>query len=537
MKLRSGVALVAVIAAALGAAAALIETRFSPFQMTLWRAIWPFAMGLFSLLCAQVLMRRRLSLPKVSPWAVIVAAFVLCLLVGWISGAAWPNSGDEYGYSYLADTLLHGRLWNPAPPDAPLFATWHIPTIDGKTFAYYAPGWPAVIAIFKSIGLEQLASPVMTALMGYALLRTLRLLEVSAGLQAVGLAMILFSPFILFNGASLYPHAATGALVALIAWTRLSDDARPAVWKPLLIGVFFSILLQIRYETCAEVAAVYVIERFCLRRSKALPELVFTGIGAIPSILFLLYYNYDITGHALLLPYSWANPYYHLGLWGFGDDGQHSPDRGLLHAAIWSGELAEYAGLALIPPYVLALGVKWRRGTLRFFDVLLPVAIAFYFLQPDNGGHRYGPRYWFFGWPPVILTIMSGLRGDRERTDGERIAAYAWTSFAYCAGSLVVLCLVTRVYIDARREVYATAPPSEPAVVLVPKRPFIGWRWQSLPIYMYPEDFTRNDMDYAAPVLYGNGTAPNAVALACRMPGRHVYEWDGLGRYTEQKCS
>ena len=101
---------------------------------------------------------------------------MLCLLVGWVSGAAWPNSGDEYGYSYLADTLLRGRLWNPAPPAAPLFATWHIPTIDGKTFAYYAPGWPAVIALFKSIGLEQVASPAMTALMGYALLRSLRLL-------------------------------------------------------------------------------------------------------------------------------------------------------------------------------------------------------------------------------------------------------------------------------------------------------------------------------------------------------------------------
>ena len=54
---------------------------------------------------------------------------------------------------------------------------------------------------------------------------------------------------------------------------------------------------------------------------------------------------------------------------------------------------------------------------------------------------------------------------------------------------------------------------------------------------MYPGDFTRNDLDYAAPVLYGDGSVPDAVALACRMPGRHVYAWEAVGRYAEQKCS
>ncbi|HYZ62620.1 MAG TPA: hypothetical protein VE650_09205, partial [Acetobacteraceae bacterium] len=378
---RLGFAALALASAVLGAAAALIETRYSVFDMAPGRAAWPLAMGLLATLGAAWL-GRSWAPPALRPGLVIAAAFAACALVGWVSGAAWPNSGDEYGYTYAARTFLAGRFYNPAPPAPPLFETWHIATVAGKTFAYYAPGWPALIALFQPLGLERLISPALIALMGYGLLRAMRLLAVPPSWQGFGLAAILFSPFILFNGGSLYPHAATGAVLALIIWTRLSDDARPAWWKAVLIGVLFSILLQIRYETFAVVLGVYVLERLLLRRVRALPEFVLAGIGAIPSVLFFLYYNWAITGSALTPPYSWSNPHYHMGLWGFGDDGQHSPARGLLHAAIWSGELAEYAGLALLPPYALALAAKWRRGTLRFFDVLLPVVFLFYFLQP-----------------------------------------------------------------------------------------------------------------------------------------------------------
>ena len=54
---------------------------------------------------------------------------------------------------------------------------------------------------------------------------------------------------------------------------------------------------------------------------------------------------------------------------------------------------------------------------------------------------------------------------------------------------------------------------------------------------MYPGDFTRNDLDYRSPVLYGNGLVAGAVGLACQLPGRHVYAWLAPGRFVEQKCS
>lgn len=49
------------------------------------------------------------------------AAVLLASILAYTAAAIWPNSGDEYGYLYLADTLLRGRFYNPAPPAPGLF--------------------------------------------------------------------------------------------------------------------------------------------------------------------------------------------------------------------------------------------------------------------------------------------------------------------------------------------------------------------------------------------------------------------------------
>ena len=200
---------------------------------------------------------------------------------------------------------------------------------------------------------------MLTALIGFALWRSLRLLRVSPELEGLGLAAILFSPFVLLNGGSLYAHTASGAAVSLIIWTRLSADLRPSWLKEVGIGAIFSVLLTIRYDAFGVVLVLYAAERIWRARGMgAFGEFALAGIGAIPLLVCSLFYNHAITGSWLTPPYTWANPHYHMGLWGFGDDGQHSPGRALEHLAVWSGELAEYAGLAMAPLFALALAAK-----------------------------------------------------------------------------------------------------------------------------------------------------------------------------------
>ena len=520
-------ALAAILSAGLGAAASLVETRYSVFQITPARAVWPLVAGVLSIGVAAWL-PQTWSLPDLRPAAVIAASFVVSLLLGWLAGVGWPNSGDEYRLRLPRGHAARRALVESGAPVPPLFETWHIPTVGQETFAYYAPGWPAIIALFRPFALERLISPLMTALMAFALWRSLRLLRVPPELHGLGLAAIIFSPFVLLNGGSLYPHAASGGVVGVIIWTRLSAELRPSWLKEACIGALFSVMLTMRYDAFAVVLVVYVTERLWRRRTAVVSEFAIAGLGAVPLLLLWLLYNHGITGSWLTPPYTWANHNYHMGLWGFGEDGQHSPGRAAQHVAVWTGELAEYAGFALVPLYALALVAKWRRRDIRFYDLLLPAVVVFYCLHPDNGGFRYGPRYWFYGWIPVILTILSGL--DQEWR--ERFGRFALVNLAFCAGALPVLTLVCRLNIDIRREIYATQRP--PRLQRARPQP----RLRPVPVAIPDEPRLSRRLHAQRPRREGPSALrgwrlPNAVELACQLGGRHVYS----GRRAENTWS
>src|SRR5271166_3516382 len=85
---------------------------------------------------------------KFADGIVTSVAVLLTLILAYTAAAIWPSSGDEYGYLYLADTLLRGRFYNPAPPAPGLFDFFWIGMHDGKSVSQYPPGWPAFLAIF-----------------------------------------------------------------------------------------------------------------------------------------------------------------------------------------------------------------------------------------------------------------------------------------------------------------------------------------------------------------------------------------------------
>jgi hypothetical protein len=49
-------------------------------------------------------------------------------------------------------------------------------------------------------------------------------------------------------------------------------------------------------------------------------------------------------------------------------------------------------------------------------------------------------------------------------------------------------------------------------------------------------DFTRNDLDWTGPILYGRADVPDAVARSCRLRGREVYRWEPPGRLVREIC-
>ena len=98
------------------------------------------------------------------------------------------------------------------------------------------------------------------------------------------------------------------------------------------------------------------------------------------------------------------------------------------------------------------------------------------------------------------------------------------------------LIMTGRAYIDARREIYAAAPPVAPAIVLVPDRVLRPWPWPWFGAVAYALDSARNDIDFKGPVLYGLADAPDAVARACRLGGRAVFHWRAPGGLERMVC-
>ena len=472
------------------------------------------------------------------PAVVVGLAVVGSLLAGWLGGVAWPNSGDEYSYLFMADTFASGRLFVPAPPDTALLETFHILTRDGIAFSPYPPLWAAVVVPFRLLGVVWLANPLLTACLGAVLAGAMRAVQPAAAVQGPALALVLLTPFTLFLGGSLFPQTLACTLTAGIVWAQLADEARPAWWRKVLVGGLFGLLLLTRFDVAGLVLLAFAADRLWVRRWWALADGLLVLAGVLPFLLALGAYNAAITGDPLLYPGTWAGP----SLTGLvAEDAAESPvGRAAAQDVYFIGTLAQFSGLPVAALGLVGLVAKLRARRGRFYDWLLPVALLAFTFIPFSGDHQYGPRYWFWAWPFALLTALGSVidAGGQVRVGRKPVplAGFAGAALVCAAAGFCVLLLTTHAYIDARRAVFDTAPPPGRAVVLVPNRWLWLWPWQRVPLPAANRDFTRSGTDFDGPVLYGRDDLPDSVERACRLPGRVVYRWQSGGIFESVSC-
>ena len=251
-------------------------------------------------------------------------------------------------------------------------------------------------------------------------------------------------------------------------------------------------------------------------------------------------------GGLLKTPYAWASQGAHIGLWGKHVVMADAVGAALLRTAHWLGELAAFTSPVLICLVAVAVVRLLRAGRIRWHDTLLPVSICFYFLYPANGGHEFGPRYWFFAWPTAMLSVAAGLGGGEPgwlrvgqwRLDARALAAAHLPAFL---GMAMATSLFTHLYVDQRRQVVGALPPVPRALVLIPTRALMISRWQSVPITAHSADFCRNGVDTTADVLYGRADnnfqqAELFTRNACTFAGRPVFLWQAPGVVVPVDC-
>jgi hypothetical protein len=238
-----------------------------------------------------------------------------------------PGIHDEFSYLLMADTFAHGRLANPPHPMWVSFETFHV-----NWFPTYSSMYPPAQGFALAFG-QILGHPWIGVLLSDAAMCVAILWMLQAWMPArwafLGAALVALK----FGIASYWMNgywggavAATGGALVLGALARIVR--RATMRDAVLLGLGIAILANSRpYEGllfCAPAAVWFMWWLAGKTKSKDAPRTrlrkVVTPLGLVLTLTaaFMGYYNWRLTGNALLFPHLLNTRTYHtapLFLW------------------------------------------------------------------------------------------------------------------------------------------------------------------------------------------------------------------------------
>ncbi len=395
---------------------------------------------------------------RTAAFLIIGILFAASLLLVWVL-RAFPNSADEYGYIYEAETFLAGRLWNPLPPHHEFFSFLHIFEKDGKWVSEYPPGWSIVLAAGRLLYLPYwLVCPIVGAVL---LLAVWKLGQRQNGSLGGILAVLLVgcSPFFLFNAASYFNVVPSATMGILFCWAMLEFLDRPSVSNALCAGAALGMVGLIRSYDAVVFAIPFAIQFLRVARRPHYALALWIIAAGLPFLAVLLLSQLAITGSALTPVTTWGYPKFKLGLFPSYENGhQTTPLMQLSFAVFNMIDLARWTSWMLVIGYVAAFIWKYQTRQLRLLDFIFPWVVAAYLLYVGLGGNRYGPRMYIIGYPFLVLTIVSLLTPVLENKSEPKRAVFAGTllsaHFATCISVTVVFAFFFRDVVNARMNMY-----------------------------------------------------------------------------------
>jgi len=240
-----------------------------------------------------------------------LAAVLLRLLVLFWIPVPVPEVADEFSYLLAGDTFAHGRLTNPPHPMWIHFETFHElqqPTYMSK----YFPGQGAFLAFGEILGHPWIGVLLSVALMCAAILWALQAwLPPQWALLGGILAVLRFA----IDGYWINSYwggavAALGGALVIGALPRILRFHRPR--DAVILGLGAALLLNSRplegFVFCLPVAGALLFWLFRATRPRATEILrrfaLPVGAVALLCALFNSYYNWRVTGNALVVPYA-----------------------------------------------------------------------------------------------------------------------------------------------------------------------------------------------------------------------------------------
>jgi hypothetical protein len=224
-----------------------------------------------------------------------------------------PGLHDEFSYLLMADTFVHGRLANPPHSLWISFETFHV-----NWFPTYSSMYPPVQGFFLAIG-QVMGNPWIGVLLSCAILCVAIFWALQAWMPSrwaflaaavVALKFGITSYWInsYWGGAA----AAIGGALVLGGLGRLRRSARAGDAVLLVLGI--AILANSRpYEGfffCLPMAVAFLFwmtgEFRSNERTTSRPwnALVLVSCGILLTFAFIGFYNWRLTGNALLFPHT-----------------------------------------------------------------------------------------------------------------------------------------------------------------------------------------------------------------------------------------
>jgi 4-amino-4-deoxy-L-arabinose transferase-like glycosyltransferase len=469
-------------------------------RLAAWEVLW---LGFFFLLaCVLMVYPSKAGLEKVMNrnltikdqyFVVLILSvfFVITLFISADTLEQFANSSDEYAYLFQAEMFSRGKLWAPAHDLPDFFYHNNIPQHDGILVSRFSPGWPLFLSAAFEAGIPAyLINPVLAVLT--LIVFYFFACHVYGDRVALwSLGALAFTGFYIFNAASFFSHVLSLLVTLLFVCNLYLYHKDRNFFYGLLAGFFLGFAATINEYNVFFVFIPLLLYLFYQYRFRAVYLLLLMAVGAVPFVIFLLSYNYSITGDPLLSVTGWTHPLEKLGF-----VKGHNVVKGLEHAARWILLFFYWASPGLLILYFVFLYRKMKSRTERFLhaeDYFLLFLMIGYFFYHEVGGNQYGPRFLFEGFAFLILFVVSKVFQIREKWAVSLLLAsliYAVVKFPFITHREAQI-------LDERQDLYDLVEGKKisNAVVLVssatsPKRP------------MPADDLTRNDPKFQNDVIF-----------------------------------
>lgn len=458
----------------------------------------------------------RMSSTK-SAIAAIAVGFLLIVGIAYYILDRFPNSGDEYVYLYQAKTMAHGKLYEQAHDLPQFFHFNHIAQKDGISVGRFPPGWPVLLSISFYLNFPAWIVDPILALISVVVFYRFANRQYSDNIAFCAVMAFMFTSHFLFFSGSFFSHTScTLAIVAFISCLYRYKETG-LVRFAIAAGFFLGFAAIIRYFTAFLIFLPFAVMLLVNYRVKAIKIFFWIGMGALPCMLFLFWYNYSITGDFRVPVTLWAYPNEALGF-----VKGHTPLKGIEHLVRRIAMFLYWASPALLVLYIVYLLQKLRSKAERLEHVedyaylLLTVGYFFYY---EIGGDQYGPRFLIEAFPFMALFVARKVWESRSHW----AMALFTAGCIYAVAKIPVVAQREHVVIKERTDLFTQVEKRhlDDAVVMISS---LVSDIRPMPV----GDLTRNQPPFQSDVLFVFDIPEKDQALFDYYPNREFYRYQWL---------